>query len=506
MIETASKDSEQAMLIRNCIVYAVSWTIICLFATFWNYVEIHDKSLDLAQKEARTILDKDQALRYWATDHNGVYVPATEATPPNPYLNHIPERDLITPSGLHLTLMNPAYILRQVIERYGTLYNNKGHITSLKTLNPINKPDAWETSALQDFETGKQEANVFTKIEGQEFFRLMKPFITKPGCLKCHAQQGYKEGDVRGGISVLIPLAPYRDMETRSLRTLYSTHLFFWAAGLFIISLSFYRNKKRLVLRLAGDKLLQEQSEKIQLFAYSVAHDLKNPVIAIHALAKVMNKRHLDGLDSKSRQYCEQIEKSAEQVNALIDQINAFISSKEQPLKREPLNLLEITQTVRAENDHKLKERSIHWSEPLQVGVLEADKLVVLRILRNLVDNALKYGGETLSRIAISHEESERFHTIRVANDGTPIAPENCRAIFQRYKRHCTDSAVEGTGLGLAIVRELVDLHGGQVWAESDGKKGVAFSFTIGKNPTVDRHRPFKRKNPKIRDVANKAV
>lgn len=494
MIETPSKNSEQAVLLRNCIIYTVSWTIICILATFYNFVVTKDKSLDLAQKEARTILDKDQALRFWATDHNGVYVPATETTPPNPYLSHIPERDLLTPSGLHLTLMNPAYMLRQVIERYGTLYNNKGHITSLKALNPINTPDEWETLALQGFETGKQEASVFTKIEGQEFFRLMKPMFTKPGCLKCHAQQGYKEGDVRGGISVSIPLAFYREMETRSLNTLYATHLFFWATGLFIISLSFYRNKKRLVLRLAGDKLLQEQSEKIQLFAYSVAHDLKNPVIAIHALAKVMNKRHLDGLDLKSRQYCEQIEKSAEQVNALIDQINAFISSKEQPLKRELLNLLEICQTVRAENDHRLKERSILWSEPLQVRVLEADKLVILRILRNLVDNALKYGGESLGRISITHEESTRFHTIRVANDGTPIAPEDCRNIFQRYKRHCSDSKVEGTGLGLAIVRELVDLHGGQVWVESDGIRGVVFSFTIGKNPAVDRRRPFKRK------------
>jgi len=301
MIETPSKNSEQAILIRNCIIYTVSWTIICLLATFWNYLEIHDNSLDLVQKEARTILDKDQALRYWATDHNGVYVPATEATPPNPYLSHIPERDLLTPGGQRLTLMNPAYMLRQVIERYGSLYGNKGHITSLKPLNPINTPDEWETSALQGFETGKQEATVFTKIEGQEFFRLMKPLVTKPGCLKCHAQQGYKEGDVRGGVSVSIPLSPYREMEIRSLNTLYSTHLFFWATGLFIICLSFYRNRKRLALRLAGDKLLQEQSEKIQLFAYSVAHDLKNPIIAIHALAKVMNKRHLDGLDSKSR-------------------------------------------------------------------------------------------------------------------------------------------------------------------------------------------------------------
>lgn len=368
MTETATKNTEQTALIRNCMLYVMSWTIICLFATLWHYLEIKDESLDLAPKEAGIFSTKDQALSSSTAEAGGAH----------------------------------------------------------------------------------------------------------------------------GGTSVPGPLALYRDLEARSLRTLYYTHLFFWGAGLFIINLSYYRNKRRLVQRLASENLVREQSEKIQLFAYSVAHDLKNPIIAIHALARILNKRHLDSLDEKSRQYCAQIEKSAEQVSALVDQINAFISSKEQPLKIEPLNLVEICHTIRAENEHRLKERDILWREPLQVDTLHADRLVILRILRNLVDNALKYGGEGLSEIAISRKESARFHTIRVANDGKPLAPEDCRNIFQRYKRHCADSRVEGTGLGLAIVKELVGLHGGQVWVESDGKQGVIFSFTIAR---IDKP----AKSPKVR-------
>ena len=357
MTETANKNTEQTALIRNCMIYFMSWTIICLLATLWNYLEIKDESLELALQEARMITAKDQALPS-STDKKGG--------------NHIDR-------------------------------------------------------------------------------------------------------------SASAPPAPYRELEARSLHTLYLTHLFFWSTGLFIISLSFYRNKKRLLRRLASENLVREQSEKIQLFAYSVVHDLKNPIIAIHGLARIINKRHLDSLDEKSRQYCAQIEKSAEQVSALVDQINAFITSKEQPLKIEQLNLVEICHTVRAENEHRLKERNIRWCESLQLDTLHADRLVVLRILRNLVDNALKYGGEGLSEITISRQDSARFHTIHVANDGKPLAPEDCRNIFQRYKRHCADSKVEGTGLGLAIVKELVSLHGGQAWVESDGKQGVTFSFTIAK-------------------------
>jgi hypothetical protein len=489
MKDTPERNIEQAVLIRNCLIYAVVWTGICLLATFWNILEIKDNSMELAQKEAKTVLDKDQAFRYWATQHKGVYVPLTEATPPNPYLSHIAERDISTPSGRQLTLINPEYMLRQVMEDYAVLFGNVGHVTSLDAYNPLNAPNEWEAAMLHQFETGKKEASVFIVDDGREVLRVMKPLHTQPGCLHCHAEQGYKEGDVRGGVSVSIPLEPYRQMETSALRTLEYTHLFFWSSGLFIICLSFYRNKKRLVYRLAAEDLLREQSGKIELFAYSVAHDLKNPIIAIQGLSKILNKRHLDGLDEKGRQYCAQIEKSVEQVSALVDQINAFISSKEQPLNKEPLNLLEICRTVRTENEQRLKEKNIAWSEPAGVVTINADRMVILRILRNLVDNALKYGGAGLSSISITHGESERFHTVRVINDGNAIAEEDRRNIFQKFKRSCRDSKVQGTGLGLAIVKDLVGLHGGQVWVESDGIQGATFSFTIAK-PNLDRQPP----------------
>ena len=88
----------------------------------------------LRKNKALTALNKDQAFRFWATDHEGIYVPITEKTPPNEYLSHILERDLVTPSGKRLTLMNPAYMLRQVMSHYATLYSTNGRITSLKTL------------------------------------------------------------------------------------------------------------------------------------------------------------------------------------------------------------------------------------------------------------------------------------------------------------------------------------------------------------------------------------
>ena len=486
MTQLQSDVSVFLSLLKRSISVAIAWTILCFVTAFWNISTEHQKTLELAQKEARTVIDKDQAFRFWATDHNGVYVPVTEDTPPNDKLSNIPERDITTPSGRQLTLMNPAYMLRQVMSQYGSLYKVKGHITSLKVLNPANQPDEWETKALQEFDQGKEEVMAVSKIEGHDFLRLMQPIETKAGCLQCHAQQGYKEGDVRGGVSVAIPLAPYKVIESRILLTLYITHSVLWLFGLIGIVLIFTRSKKRKIERLDDLQTLEEQSEKIKIFAYSVAHDLKNPVIAIYGLAKLLQKKEGDQLDEKGKKYCEQIIKSSSQLCSLVDQINVYISAKEQPLNIESLDFQEICQSIQEEYTPQLQARHIEWGSPPSVPGIRADRMAIVRIIRNLVDNALKYGGDNLHKISIDCDEAETFFLMSVANDGNPIAPEACRNIFVKFKRSCADQKVNGTGLGLAIVKELVGLHGGDVCVDSDGKQGVIFSFSIAKTDIAE--------------------
>ena len=86
------------------------WTVLLLFAFVWGMKTEKTLVVKLAEKEAEASFNTDLVYRRWAASHGGVYVPATEKTPPNPYLKHIPERDLTTPSGRSLTLLNPAYM------------------------------------------------------------------------------------------------------------------------------------------------------------------------------------------------------------------------------------------------------------------------------------------------------------------------------------------------------------------------------------------------------------
>lgn len=186
---------------------------------------------DLAIAEARAYLNKDQATRLWAASHGGVYVPISETTPPNPFLAHLPERDIQTPGGKSLTLMNPAYMIRQIMEHYAELHGVQGRITGLKHFSEATAPDEWEKSALMAFKSGNEELLEFAENKGIPFLRAMRALAIEPECLKCHAHQGYKAGDVRGGVSVSVPMASYLSYRTREMKVHGLSFAVLWLMG-----------------------------------------------------------------------------------------------------------------------------------------------------------------------------------------------------------------------------------------------------------------------------------
>ena len=233
--------------------------------------------------------------------------------------------------------------------------------------------------------------------------------------------------------------------------------------------------------RKRAENALEKSSEKIKLFAYSVAHDLKSPAIAIFGLTKLLHKHYRNILDEKGRNTCEQILKSSEQIAALVETINLYISTRETPITIEGIRLKEIIQMISDEFSAKLSVRQIRWSEPECLPEINADRLSILRVLRNFIDNALKYGGAELSEIEIRHEESDEFHILSVRDDGIGLKQEESKGIFKIFKRKDSSTGVEGTGLGLAIVKEIAEQHQGDVWIEHGRRKGITFSISISK-------------------------
>ena len=188
----------------------ILWTVFVSLALFWIILRKKHELFELAYLQAESAFKKDLVDRQWAAKHGGVYVPITEQTQPNLYLSHLEERDIETPSGRKLTLMNPAYMTRQINEIGAASYDLRGHITSLNPIRPENAPDTWETQALQAFDQGAMEVTSIEIIDEKKYMRLMRPLITEQSCLRCHQEQGYQLGELHGGLSVSVPIAPLR--------------------------------------------------------------------------------------------------------------------------------------------------------------------------------------------------------------------------------------------------------------------------------------------------------
>ena len=245
----------------------------------WSYHADHAANLsEMARIYARACHEKDVIYRRWNAAHGGVYVPVSETSKPNPYLQAA-EREVTTPSGRTLTLVNPAYMTRQVHELAANAGSIGAHITSLKPLNPNNAPDKWEQEALLAFENGEKEASVVLQKDGRHSTRLIRPLYVEQSCLKCHEQQGYKIGDLRGGISVTVPVDSIWEAGTKQARGVLAALGGIWLLGVVaIVLVGRSMNRRQLEREQTMDALAKKQN-----FLNAVLDNIRDGIVACDA-------------------------------------------------------------------------------------------------------------------------------------------------------------------------------------------------------------------------------
>nr|NQU90952.1 DUF3365 domain-containing protein [Bacteroidota bacterium] len=264
-MKTPLKFTKDPLKIREYAIYStILWTLLLAVLLVLDINLIKREALKRAYTYTKVGFDKDVIYRRWASEHGGVYVKVDSNTPPNPYLSNIEDRDIIVDSNLHLTLMNPAYMTRQVYELQNAYYQVHGHITSLNPIRPENTPDTWEVKALISFENGEPEFSGVDTLNGKAYFRYMKPVITEKSCLKCHAQQGYKLNDIRGGISISYPFDQIYILSTGDIRNLYFMYVIIWLFGIGIIAFSYLRLKKGNIKRLVAEDALRILNDQLE--------------------------------------------------------------------------------------------------------------------------------------------------------------------------------------------------------------------------------------------------
>ena len=183
--------------------FIISISLVATLCIISGFMGMAVYSRDLIREEmlnsARRNFTNIVLMRRWNANHGGVYVLKGPGVESNPYLEN---PDITAVDGKVYTLKNPALMTREISELLKKEQGFFFHITSLKPLNPNNQPDDKERTALTAFETGVPEFAWEQDIDGMAHYRYMAPLKVEESCLTCHAKQGYREGDIRGGISI----------------------------------------------------------------------------------------------------------------------------------------------------------------------------------------------------------------------------------------------------------------------------------------------------------------
>nr|WP_242464577.1 response regulator [Halorhodospira abdelmalekii] len=428
----------------------------------------------LAVAQARAFFDQILWVRRWNAGHDAVYVPASEHTPPNPYLTQVERRDIEVDEELTLTQVNPSYMTRQIAEMTAHHSGVRFRITSLDPIRPQNTALPWEEAALHTFEAGKKEYGEWVDEGEGSRFRYMAPLITEQACLQCHEQQGYRLNDIRGGISVTLP-----EGAAMPWATLVASHSLMLIVGLLLIVVA-HRSLRR------SYSLLDRANRSKSEFLANMSHEIRTPMNAIIGLSEILldttesppQRTHLKRIVGSSRVLLEIL-------NDILDYSKIEAGKLELDARPFPLSQLrEQVETLFASVacDQGLELRC-EWASGVPERVV-GDPLRLAQVLINLVSNAIKFtehGYVTLRLKPLQVEPEQVELRFAVTDSGIGIAPEQLEGLFKAFSQ--VDSSATrrygGTGLGLALSSQLVARMGGTLQVESTPGEGSCFFFDV---------------------------
>lgn len=228
---------------------------------------------------------------------------------------------------------------------------------------------------------------------------------------------------------------------------------------------------------------LRARNDALDQFTYTVSHDLKGPLTTIRGFAGLMERESRDGHAAPARAYARHIASAAERMKLLLEDLLSLSRVGRLTHAPQPVALLEVAREAASSFAVQSAERGVAIEIDPELPVVQGDPTRLREVLENLLGNAVKFlGDQPRPVIRVGWRAQDGRTVFYVRDNGIGIDPEQQERVFGLFEK--LDARSRGTGLGLAIVKRIVEIHGGRVWVESEGRgRGASFCFTVGKGP-----------------------
>lgn len=222
---------------------------------------------------------------------------------------------------------------------------------------------------------------------------------------------------------------------------------------------------------------------ELESYDYSVAHDLRAPLRAIHAYASLVQQQEGDRLSAETRGYLDRVLGAATRMSELIDGLLALSRAARAEMHRSPVDLSALASRIVESLVQASPERRVEVT--VEPGMTVSADPALLRVaMQNLLDNAWKFTRERdVAHIQVGSRSEADGTAYYVRDDGVGFDMTFVGQLFRTFQRLHGEEKFEGTGIGLATVRRIIERHGGRVWAEGAPDRGATFSFTLPPGP-----------------------
>lgn len=223
---------------------------------------------------------------------------------------------------------------------------------------------------------------------------------------------------------------------------------------------------------------LHAKNKELETFSYSVSHDLKAPLRGIDGYSKLLMTDYANRLDDQGRSFLTNIRTATAQMQQLIDDLLAYSKIEQRSLQSARVDMQMLSESILKERAHDLK--LVQLTVQVSAESVRADREGLSIVLRNLVDNAVKFSRRRDPPVLDIRSRAEGGrHIFSVRDNGTGFDMKYHDRIFQIFQRLHRAEDYSGTGVGLAIVHKAMERMGGRVWAESEPGRGAVFNLDL---------------------------